>query len=532
MILETDRQTLDTLLAPRPKVIFAETDHAAASALFNGHSNGYASLDYLVYRPASGATAPALRMFSHMGVESSVTPVPAPPSAVTVLAALTDAGHDQLREFVSWWSGRNAGPAPQVLDLRNGHASQADHAHAMKSALFQRLFEMSQADLHRADERVAELHGALYELRGEYEQARGVMRRIQQFLPQIAPFKLIESFPPSNSIYSDGQSTPQLLHQALPTSASGLAAIDLFSPPGAVGTGRLYVTLQDLETDAPIAIWRVSYDRLGQGWFRCAFPVASTSPARQVELTVRWETDSGEPPRLALSPVGAYPEMRCQSGDTLHAQCLAMYLWGTLPGTNLNLSARGWCQITGTPPQALALEYALDATDIARIRSTIDTTVNFIHPLTDKPGFRLHPMEGPASGMLRNICPEHADRVSCTVMIRNEQAQFPIEFALCATPVRYNCDSYPADPVHDTRVVGHSGWQTVPADQQPHAVTLLLDRPLIEPADLHFATRVKDSASTAFAWADWLEVRIRLRHEQSGGYRLPDSSIGDVKPQP
>lgn len=536
MTLETDLQTLDRLMAPRPKVVFADTDQVAARELLNGTESD-ASLDYLIYRPASGTSSAALRTFTHETADPAVTPVPAPPSAATVVAALTDSGHEQLREFVNWWIGQKAGPAPQVLDLRNGHHQAAEHACAMKSALFQRLFEMSQSDLRRADERVAEMHGALYELRGEYEQARGVMRRIQEFLPQIAPFRLIETFPPSSSAYPEPNSTPRQLRQPLPIAAAGLAAIDLHSlpaAPGAICRGRLHVTLQCLETDMPIAMWRIFYERLGHGRVRCAFPIASTSPARRVELIARWETESGEPPRLALSPSGAVSESSCRAGDTLLNQSLAMDLWGTLPGTNLNFPAHGWCNITGSSPQSLAIEYVLDAFDIAPIRSTVNTDVKFIHPLSDVPGFRLHPMEGPATGMLANACPEQADRVTCIVQIRNPLARYPIEFAMCLTPVRYNCQNYPTEPQNDTRVVGYSDWQMIPVDQQPHSVCLLLDRPLAEPADLHFATRVKDGGSVEYAWADWLEVRIRIRHENSCGCHLPvtipASTIRDASP--
>jgi len=524
-------------MAPRPKVVFADSDHVAAGELLNGGSDGDASLDYLIYRPASGTSSAALRTLAHETADPTVTPVPAPPGAATVVAALTDAGYEQLREFVKWWTAQKAGPAPQILDLRNGHHLRADHACAMKSALFQRLFEMSQSELRRADERVAELHGALYELRGEYEQARGVMRRIQEFLPQIAPFRLIETYPPSPSAYPEPDSKPHQLRQPLPTAAAGLAAIDLFSQPtasGAIGRGRLQITLQCLETDTPIAMWRIYYERLDRGPVRCAFPIASTSPAKRVELIVRWETESGEPPRLALSPIGAFSALRCLAGDILLDQSLAMDLWGTLPGTNLNLPARGWCSITGSSPESLEIEYVLDAIDIAPIRGTVNTDVPFIHTLSDVPGFRLHPMEGPATGMLANACPEHADRVTCVVQIRNPLARHPIEFAMCLTPARYNCHNYPADPENDTRVAGYSGWQTIPVDQQPHSVTLLLDRPLAEPADLHFATRVKDGGSVAYAWADWLEVRIRIRHENSCGCHLPvtipDSNIRDASP--
>lgn len=530
MNIETDIQTLDKLLAPRPKIVFAESDHKAARDLLNGSLNGDAILDYLVFRPAVGASAAGLRELSGLIADSAAMQVPAPPSAICVLAALTDDGHAQLREFTAWWSGRNAGAAPPVLDLRNGH--QPADTFAMKSALFQRLFEIAHLELRRTDERVSELHGALYELRTEYEQARGVMRRIQEFLPQIAPFRLIESFPPSDKLYSEGQSPPRVLRQPLPTSAAGLAAIDLYSPPGtngAIGSGNLSVTLQCLESGMPVAIWRIPYHRLGQGWFRCAFPVASSSQAHHLELIAKWETESGEPPRLALSPVGAYPEMLCRSDASQLAGGLAMALWGTLPGTNLNLPAHGWCTISGTSPKSLAIEYALDANDIVRIKPTVNIDVQYVHPLNDVTGFRLHPMEsGPATAILSNICMASTDRVICVAQIRNPEARSVIEYAMCLTPARLHCRSFPTSPENDPGVVGYSGWQAVAADQQPHAVTLLLDRPLSEPADLHFATRMKDGAPTSYGWADWLEVRVRVRHETSGGSALPVDAAGSA----
>lgn len=528
MTIETDRQTLDMLMAARPKVVFAESDYAAARDLLNGSINGDARMDFLIYRPASGTGPATLRDLSSKSGASPMVSLTAPPCAVCVPAALTDAGREQLGEFCNWWTRLGVGVTPRVVDLRNGHGPQASDAPAMKSVLYQHLFELARVELQQADARIAQLHGDLFELRTEYEQARGVMRRIQQFLPRIAPFRLIDTFEPGQHAVPAAQMAPLELHQPFPTPASGLAAIDLFSPPAAtIGRGLLFVMLRCIDADEPIALWRIPYDRLGRGWFRCGFPVACASPSRCLELSARWETESGEPPRLALSSASPSPEWRCRLGDSPRDDMLAMTLWGTIPGTNLNLPAQGWCNISGSSAASLGIEYALDASDIAPIRSTVDTPVNFLHPLSDVPGFRLHPMEGPASGMLVNVCPANTDRVACTVQIRNPLAQYPIEFAMCLTPARHNCRVYPIAPENDPCVVGYSGWQTIPVDQQPHALTVVLDRPLSEPADLHFATRMKDGASIAYAWADWLEVRIRIRHEESGGFHLPESTAND-----
>src|SRR5262245_49391754 len=115
MNIETDIQTLDKLLAPRPKVVFAESDHAAAQDLLNGNSNGDAFLDYLVFRPATHASAAGLRELSPSTAGTAATTVPAPPSSMCVLAALTDEGHAQLGEFAAWWSGLNTGAPPPIL---------------------------------------------------------------------------------------------------------------------------------------------------------------------------------------------------------------------------------------------------------------------------------------------------------------------------------------------------------------------------------------------------------------------------------
>lgn len=530
MSVEAEHRIIDRLLAPHPKIVLAGVDASAIREMLDDADAIPAGLDLVIFRPGT-ASSPA-RLHAAEESDGQFVPMPAPPSGLCVLAALSDAGRGHLDELAVWWSERRPDAAPVVLDMRACFSdSRADHS-SCRSVLYRHLFNLAYQGLRDADNRLAQLNGQLYELRVEYDQARGVMRQLQDHLFRLnqSPFRLIEMLSPSNQSYPRGAAEPGSVTQPLPTSAEGLAAIDLHSPeepPKAIGEGHLMIVLQARGAAAPLAAWRVPYDRLARGWFRCAFPVALTVLEHNLEIVVSWHTIRGKAPRLAFSPVEAFPEMWASDEGSPLGAALAHAIWGATPGARIPVSAPGWSSFAAESPRRMTFEYCLEPLDFVRLKATTTADFRYAHPLADVPGFRLHPLENKlATAVLSRACLPNSDRLLATVQVRNDKASFPVEYAMCLTEVSAWKSSFPTALENDRRVVAFSGWQTVPADNQPHFVALALDRPLTAPADLHFATRMKDGRPIAQHWADWLELRIRVRYGAVTGCELPVEQLG------
>lgn len=523
MSIEADPRILDRLQAPHPKIVVATADSDAAHCLWAGRGGASTDAELLIFQPAT-PTSPATLHYpmSHYG---ATAPLICPPGGICLLASFSENGQSQLGELSDWWHEQWPDTAPKIVDMRNGTPDGPSAVDAQRSALDRHLFELTHEELRLADERIARLHGELHELRTEYEQARGVLKRIQDYCAPLSPFRAIEFFRPSDVTYQLSDADAKSIRQRLPTSAAGLAAIDLYSPApsnGTIGEGELMVVLQACDAAAPLAAWRIPYDRLGRGWVRCAFPVASTLRAHQVELAISWRTLAGAPPCLALHPMTTFPELCARADDSRLDGALAMGLWGTLPGTSIRVPTPGWCSTGGASPSSFTVEYGLEMEDIHRIKPTASASFPYMHPLPDITGFRLHPLEDTlATATLARACKADTDRVLATAQIRHTEASIPVEYALCLTDAKARCPYFPPSPEQDGRVVGFSGWHTIPADHQPHLVSLELESPLKDTADLHFATRMQNQAPITHHWADWLEVRIRLRYREFSGVELP-----------
>ena len=67
------------------------------------------------------------------------------------------------------------------------------------------------------------------------------------------------------------------------------------------------------------------------------------------------------------------------------------------------------------------------------------------------------------------------------------------------------------DPGAHPDVLAFSGWQRVSPDGQPQLLALEFREALDAPADLVFATRVAPGECLDYAWAEWADVRFRVR---------------------
>ena len=97
-----------------------------------------------------------------------------------------------------------------------------------------------------------------------------------------------------------------------------------------------------------------------------------------------------------------------------------------------------------------------------------------------------------------------------TVRVANAQAASSVEFAICLLPAgRYH--EFPEDPALLPDLLGFSGWTLVPTSGDILAVSVDFEKPASGAADVHLATRVPPGASNANCWAEWVDIRVRLR---------------------
>jgi hypothetical protein len=397
-----------------------------------------------------------------------------------------------------------------VLDLSAGPDGRPDTTEPLLG-LHRHLLGMILEECRQADERQAELAGQVYELRQLNDQFRAATEALRGLVGrlQVPPCHLTQVLLPGGDVYQPGPGRT-IISQPLPVGAAGLAGLDLCSPGRQdAGEGYLLVALRSGEAEAFLAGWTLPYEELGRGWFRCFLPQALTDSSRHLEVWLECNTARGTAPDLALADIGPWHEMSAAVRGKPLGKALAVITWGAVPGVKVG-SAGLWLP-EGRKEGDGALAYRLTAEDFLRVQPTAAADVEYFQLLCDTLGFRLHPVEGGvASALLPRGCLPGTQALVATAQVRSDQARFPVEYALCLTDVRAGCTTFPRAPEHDSRVVGFSGWQPVPPDRLPHAVTLTLERPLSVPADLHFATRMRPGQPVWYHWADWLGLAFRL----------------------
>jgi hypothetical protein len=513
MMLHADSRLLTDLYGPYLKLIVAAADAAVAREAI-GRMEGSTGVLLLVFHPETTDGGAQLggchgqRAAPSTG-EGESAPLVAPPGGPCLLAALSAVGREQLRELAAWWDAHGPVACPRLHDL-----TEAGDAAHRALGLHRHLLEAALEELQAAAQHQTELSGQLYELRQLQEQGSAALEALQGHVARLqqSTCHLAHVLTPSGGTYRV-EETP--VRQVLPVNPEGLAGFDLYCPPeGRGGKGHLVVTLWSREADAALRTWRIPYDRLGSGWFRCALPTVMMDTAHQLELVVAGHTNWGQGPELGLASVGPWREMSATVGGWPLGQALAVMTWVGVPGTRVGTGRGLWTAALGDPAAGHVAEYQLTMEDFGRVRPTTDTTMYYLHVLNDTTGLRVNPIgTTPAAGVLSRACFPGACGVAATVQIRSDRAQFPVSFAMCLTDAAAGCECFPAAPEDDDRVVGFSGWQQVPPDDLPHALAIQLARPLTAPADLHVATRMEEGHVFWYHFADWLDVRVQMHYQ-------------------
>lgn len=524
MTIQASQRIIDTLYGPKIKVVFAAADAEAVERVLAAGGPETNGLEPLSFDPVGESDGGQLQDLA--GPDGEFISLVAPPSGLCALAALSEHGHRQLDAFANWWQKHGGGKPPAVLELHRFASAGADDNNRKLTELYGHLLRIAWESIRKSDESQANLSGELYELRKEYEQTRHALRRWQGELDRLKKTSchIVYVMPESERTFRPERDCT--VRQMLPISAEGLAGFDLFCPIDRHHNGRqgfLLVVLHDPQTQSALAHWRIPYDAFERGWCGFMLPAALTDPIHRPEITVMWQTAGGRPLSLALSPVGAFDEMSATVDGKPMGAALAFIAWGALPGSKIDAKHRVWCQLNETGVESNCIEYRLDHYDVSRIKACTAAEFTYMHSLPDAPGFRLHPLEHKlAAAVLPRACHAGTDRVVATAQIRRNEAKHRVEYAMCMTDASIECRVFPDSPGQDERVVGFSGWQSVASDGRPHAVTLSLPEPLTTPADLHFATRMGGSHPITYHCADWLELRIRLRHCVADRLEEPD----------
>ncbi len=508
MTIHVERDAMDGLFSPRPKLIVAAADAELVETAVAEDRSGNTGVELIAFHPASASAPPQLR--SATGQGSDLIQLTAPPSDPCMLATLSDAGRREIEAFVAWWTERGHSE-PRVLNLQ----LDGEPGRNWQAALYRALFRLAWDDAVRSDRCTAELRRDLTELRREHEQARAILQsRAEEFERlRYSVCQLMTILPPGEGRFAPDAPTA-IVRQPLPVDAEGLAGFDLFaasrgeSPPA---EGYLLASLRARETEAALANWRIPYAEMSCGPIRFGLPVALSAPMHQLEIELAWHTRRGNPPHLALSPIGPMHQISAIADGRPLSAALAMTVWGALPGSPVAPSTAMWAGLPQTADGGTS-EYVMSHYMARAIRPLANAACSYAHPLDDAPGFRLHPLEGEiATAVVPAACLPGAIRVAAIVQIRNVLASHPVEYAFSLADTGTRLSAFPDPAMRDSRIHGSSGWQAIPADGLPHVVTLVLDRPLTAMADIIAATRMPRGRPSTNAWADWLEIRVSMQ---------------------
>jgi hypothetical protein len=509
MTLQVDSETLGLLYGPRMKLVVAAADAARARELSGPGGDDPAEPELVLFQPATDRD-PARVRTPDTPEPADLAPLPAPPSGLCVVAALSPQGRTHLKELLAWWREHGAAAPPPLLDL----AGAAGDGPAQQTALYRQLARAALQEVTRGAQRECELTGQLYEMRLEQEQGRVALEGMQGLLARLEKMPCQLAFQSSPGAGAYRPEATGHVRQRLPVGAEGLAGIDLHSPPWperAESEGTLVVTLRSRERDAALGTWALSYKDLGGGWVRCSLPAALTQPLHHLEIDVTWNTARGTPPPLSLAEAGPWHELYAAAGGRPLGKALALLVWAAAPGAKVGLARAAWMPAEGPATKGYWSEYRVTPDDLARIRPTTPDSVRALAVLNES-SFRLHPLgPTPVCAVLPRLCVPGTARLTAVGQINHELARATVEYAMCLTDSAAGCATLPAEPEKDSCVLGFSGWLAVPPDRLPHAVVLELARPLEVQADLHFATRIL-GVPPDWHWADWSDLRVGLRY--------------------
>lgn len=523
MEIVATRSSLDELNGPGPVVVLAARDAASSIA-----QDLPADIPVLTFEAAADdPECGRLTRLSDPPDDDSTTTLRHAPSAHCVLAFATDEARRQIEPLLAWWTQHCPAGPPATVDLRspNGNDGAGDGGVLARARLIEALLGMYVEETGNSARREVSARAALAELRQEYERTRIAMDGIRHLLHrlQLAPWGLAFSNALGSKVirpsaHPGGQ--PSELQHPLPMAAEGLGGIEIHmatDPSGEPTLGRLVVSVTADENGQVLGQWHVPYRAIAGGWLRLTFPQACVEPLHHLLLRIVWETTTGTPPGVSSAELNRWPDAPTTlDGATLDV-APALRLWRGLPGTTMSPRPCFWSRIDGDSSESPAdFEYNLTSVELSRVRQTTSgAPPEYFRLLGDQCGFHLHPLPatGPAStsaAVLPLSCVEGTTRVAATVRIAGDRRRAPVEFAMLLSTGRAEMDGWPEAPDSDERVLACTNWASVPPDGQSHVVVLDLADPLETTADLHFATRVPDGETNAWAWAEWTEVAIRV----------------------
>ena len=512
--MAVQRDLVPLLLGSGPIVIVPAGEESTGASLLSPatHPGGFG---LVVFQPATdGQPAGFRRLDGQIGNDPLRLDVV--PSGPCLLVARTAAGLDVLGALRTWWASVLPSSVPEVVLPVAPHDQGTGEEAGWQVAVYRRLVELAIDESKTSARREGALNAQLHELRIEHEHARAALVRMQDLLELRHPrWHLAFALSPVPDQFVPTSSSGEEVRQLLPVPAESLAAVDLHSSADASarpGDGFLVVELIARETGELLGHWAVPYRFLHKGWIRCALPSALAHPSHAVDLIVRWTTVDGPPPSLSLADVGDSSELSARCGESSLGKALAMLLWAGPPGSKLGSNGGVWLDSAERTGLVASCEYALGPRDFVRARRTTPHDWEYSHSLPESAGFRLHPLNGAVAGVLvPSTCLPGTDRVVATVTVPHERARYPVEVAMVVRSPDGRLTAFPNDPAHDPDLHGFSGWKSVPPDGEPKALIVDLHAPLHRSADLLLATRLPDGASNEDEWADFTEVRLRLR---------------------
>ena len=507
MTLSIDRRLMDAAYGPRLKVIVASADAQQLARAFTHDLLDAAGIELIQYEATlnENGTARLSRPGESAGESVELT---SPPSGHCLLASISAQGRSELASLQTWWNENGPNGTPDLVAFDPASSAQTE----WPLRLMRHLVEVVQADARRCAEREVSLNGQLYELRQEYDQARGATQAMQDHLARVslAPCNLAYAYSPAAEVHQF-KSNGETLVQRLPVRAEGLAGFDFFISPGRNAAGaneHFLVTLKARECDAPLGTWMIHGHQLAGSWARCAFPIALTSPFHQIELHVKWVGASRNCPGVALSAIHPWDELRATVDGSPLGGALAHVVWCAVPGVKTGVSSAPFRKQSD---DETLFTHTLGRDTLSRAIPTTSTTAHYLDLLLHQGGFRLHPLDGiVAAAVIPDACLPGAQAVTAVAQINHPAAKYKVEYAMALTHSASNCRAFPQD-ARASEVMAMSGWQSVPPDGAPHVVSLTLPKENAHPLDLHVATRMAEGNSTAHQWADWLEIRVTLR---------------------
>jgi hypothetical protein len=510
MDLRIEADALARFFDMTPKVIVAAGDALADTLADDADDSAF---EVWVFTPAGPAPA-VIRPRADAGEPAGrLVAVPNLPAATCVLAARTAEGCAALEPLRAWWADN--GPRPvSLLRCRDGAGAEAD--------LLGLFLRAARQELHDVTAQATSAAAQIYELRCEYEQTRLAAEALRQEMIRLRRWPRLTrvNLAPDGRVYAPPGGRGGIA-QPLPVSADGLAGIDLHFPPcGPVApNAQVLVRLHAIDMGRDLGVWRLSARHLGKGWVRCWLPDVLAVTSHYVELRVEWPPSGAAAPPIALAALGDWDELRArpQGSPLILDGCLALNAWaGGVPGAPLK-DGPLWC----SPNADGSVEYSLCPDEITSMRLRVPTAWQTApwYPFQMRPdgSFMLQPVGSLATSLLLpDGCGPDVERVTAVVKITNPAAPGDVLYAVAAADIE-QADSLldQPDPASDPHFVAFSGWHMIPRDDAAHVIVLDLPKGRDGPAHLILATRMLPNVDHTGAWADWLDVRLRLRGPQA-----------------